>query len=76
MRVDELPGGRKQPFYWTLVDVRDRPVQVVPLCCYQIPDVNLVRQTTYVAQSNVVPLATQVLHPDAASIFRKYAPHP
>ncbi len=28
MRVDELPGGRKQPFYWTLVDVRDRPVQV------------------------------------------------
>jgi hemimethylated DNA binding protein len=55
MRVDELPGGRKQPFYWTLVDVRDRPVQ-----------------TTYVAQSNVVPTSTQVLHPDAASIFRKY----
>ncbi len=26
MRVDELPGGRMQPFYWTMVDIRDRPV--------------------------------------------------
>jgi hemimethylated DNA binding protein len=55
MRVDELPGGRKQPFYWTMVDVRDRPVQ-----------------TTYVAQCNVVPLSTQVLHPDVSSIFRSF----
>ena len=26
MRVDDLPGGRLQPFYWTMVDIRDRPV--------------------------------------------------
>ncbi len=34
MRVDMLPGGREQPFYSVLVDVRDRPGA----------------QTTYVAQ--------------------------
>lgn len=34
MRVDMLPGGREQPFYSVLVDVRDRPGG----------------QTTYVAQ--------------------------
>jgi hemimethylated DNA binding protein len=56
MRVDDLPGGRKQPFYWTMVDVRDRPVQ-----------------TTYVAESNVIPISTQVLHPDVSSIFRSYS---
>jgi hemimethylated DNA binding protein len=55
MRVDELPGGRNQPFYWSMVDVRDRPVQ-----------------TTYVAQSNIVPVHTQVLHPDISTIFRSY----
>lgn len=55
MRVDDLPGGRKQPFYWSMVDVRDRPVQ-----------------TTYVAQSNIMPISTQVLHPDVSSVFRKY----
>lgn len=35
MRVDALPGGREQPFYHVLVDVRDRPGP----------------QTTYVAQA-------------------------
>lgn len=27
LQVDTLPGGRQQPFYRVLVDVRDRPFQ-------------------------------------------------
>jgi len=48
MGVDNLPGGRSQPYYHVLVDERDRPGQ----------------QTTYVAQENVMPQPPQpVDHP-------------
>ena len=51
MRVDELPGGRSQPFYHVLVDGRDRPGG----------------QQTYVAQENIEPVPVQpVDHPSFA----------
>jgi hemimethylated DNA binding protein len=65
MRVDELPGGRKQPFYWTMVDVRDRPVQttyvaqcnVVPLSAQVLhPDVASIFRSFDTAVGRYVPL--------------------
>ena len=51
MRVDELDGGRSQPFYHVLVDGRDRPGG----------------QQTYVAQENIAPVPVQpVDHPSFA----------
>ncbi|KAI7842305.1 hypothetical protein COHA_003945 [Chlorella ohadii] len=55
MRVDMLPGGREQPFYSVLVDVRDRPGA----------------QTTYVAQENIICMRKpgEVHHPLIPQLF-------
>lgn len=60
MRVDWLPGGRSQPFYHVLVDVRDRPGG----------------QTTYVAQENAQPLRVprEVAHPLTDRLFAAFDP--
>lgn len=72
MGVDALPGGRHQPFYRVLVDVRDRPFQntYVAQCNLEL----------------LQPVATEtaeVQHPDIGQYFeglapgrRRYTPNP
>ena len=48
MKIDDLPLGRKQPFYHVLADTRDRPNA----------------QMTYVAQENIEPIDVMLIkHP-------------
>ena len=57
--VDALPGGREQPFYRVLVDVRDRPFQLT-----YVAQCNVELLTA--------PLSQEVINPEVGRSFEGF----